>query len=698
MKKINVGIDLGTTYSAVAVFNRQRHEAEVLLNDCGAKYTPSVICIENGVVSIGEDAKKLQSEGNTNTAAFYKSMMGDKEYKVYIDGGEYTSEDLSREYLRVLKRTIEQENNVEIEGAVITVPAYFDEFQRVATRKAGIDAGFNVLKIINEPTSAIIAYGLTGRGKKNVLVYDLGGGTFDVTIASINGTNVDVLATHGNHQLGGKDWDAAIMEELVERFEDEYGINVESYPECYKELQVKCEEAKKKLTQTSSTTVIVQCEGYTGRYPITREFFDEQTSSLLTQTLMIIETTFERASKKTGRPFGWNDIDEVVLVGGSTRMPQVKDMIVRVYGKPPVTKKIDVDTIVAVGAAMQAELCTEGQMAIADAALPGESKSSSGGDSGLIVISASDIQDVTAHALGMLAKSKDGKDYINSEIIPKDSKLGKPFGKQYSFRGDTLEVYVLQGEERDPHEATILYKYIVTGMPSGVKNIINVNFLYNQNGVVDVSATLEDGTSLNVRQTEVTETIDEIIAKLKKEEAEAKKRSNVEVMFVIDISGSMSGTPIIKAKEAISDFVRQTNLSSTKVAILGFATSSKWFCNFTNNASTLNHAISSIIISDECGYGTSYKPLEVHGNSFSWGAGAKVIVVLTDGEWTNQASEIQASQKLKQKGITIYAVGVGDADTAFLDAIASQRGKKVDLSALSTTFKDIATSIATEID
>ena len=196
----------------------------------------------------------------------------------------------------------------------------------------------------------------------------------------------------------------------------------------------------------------------------------------------------------------------------------------------------------------------------------------------------------------------------------------------------------------------------------------------------------------------VTETIDEIIAKLKKEEAEAKKRSNVEVMFVIDISGSMSGTPIIKAKEAISDFVRQTNLSSTKVAILGFATSSKWFCNFTNNASTLNHAISSIIISDECGYGTSYKPLEVHGNSFSWGAGAKVIVVLTDGEWTNQASEIQASQKLKQKGITIYAVGVGDADTAFLDAIASQRGKKVDLSALSTTFKDIATSIATEID
>lgn len=169
--KINVGIDLGTTYSAVATFNKAKGAVEILKNDLDKNCTPSVVCIENGIVTIGEEAKDMQAAGNLNTAAFYKSMMGEKDYTVYIDGKEYTPEELSSEYLRVLKKNVEDANDIEIGGAVITVPAYFNEAQRTATMRAGKKAGLDVLKIINEPTSAIIAYGLTGSGRKNVMVY-----------------------------------------------------------------------------------------------------------------------------------------------------------------------------------------------------------------------------------------------------------------------------------------------------------------------------------------------------------------------------------------------------------------------------------------------------------------------------------------------------------------------------------------------
>ena len=694
--KINVGIDLGTTYSAVATFNKAKGAVEILKNDMDKACTPSVVCIENGTVTIGEEAKDMQASGNLNTAAFYKSMMGEKDYSIYMDGREYTPEDLSCEFLRALKKNIEEANGVEIDGAVITVPAYFNEAKRTAAMRAGQKAGLKVLKIINEPTSAIIAYGLTGSGRKNVMVYDLGGGTFDVTIATVDGAKVNVISTNGNHQLGGKDWDHTLVEELRNRFLDEYGVNIEDYPEEYKELQVKCEGVKKQLTSLSATSVTVQCEGYSGKYEISREFFDEQTANLLNETIILVNKCFD----EIGNGFGWHSLDEVVLVGGSTRMPQVKEMIIREYGKPPVTKNIDVDTIVAAGAAMQAQLCTENVLVIggASAARAGGTGGASAAGAVGLVIRGDDIQDITAHSLGMLALSKDETDYVNSIIIEKNSKMNEQFGRKYQFSGDKLDVYVLQGESKSPYDCDLLYKYVISGMPGGRKNSFTVNFLYNSNGVVEVNARLDDGTSLTAKQCEVTETIAEIIARLRKEREEAKKAKDIEIMFMLDTSYSMEGEPMRQAKSAIHEFVAGLNLAHTKVAILDFADRSRWACEFTNDAGKLSKTINSLDVDGPCGIANAETPLTRHGGEFKNSQAAKIIVVLTDGMWSDQASEVRTAKNLKASGITIYAVGFGGADESFLSQIASEKGaRKIDLSKLSSTFKEIASSIATEL-
>lgn len=692
--KINVGIDLGTTYSAVATFNQAKGTVEILKNDLDKNCTPSVICIENGVVTIGEEAKDMQASGNLNTAAFYKSMMGDKKYTVFIDNKEYTSEDLSREYLRVLKKNIEEANHVEIDGAVITVPAYFNEIQRKATRRAGEEAGFRVLKIINEPTSAIIAYGLIGSGKKNVMVYDLGGGTFDVTIAEVNGTKVRVLSTNGNHQLGGKDWDYVLWNELVQRFREEHQIDIEDYPDAYKELQVECENAKKRLTNLSSTTVTVKCGGHSGRYSVNRDFFDEQTVNLLNETILLVNQCFE----EIGNGFGWHSLDEVVLVGGSTRMPQVKERIIEEYRKPPITKNVDVDTIVAAGAAMQAQLCTENVLV-----LGGTSSRKNGGasgNSGGLVIRSSDIQDITAHSLGMLARSKDETDYVNSIIIQKNSKINESFGRRYQFRGKELNVYVLQGESESPYDCTLLYRYVISGMPHGKKNVFNVNFLYNSDGIVEANAELENGTLLTAKQCEVTEDISEIIARLQKEQEEAKHaRKEIEVVFMLDTSGSMAGDPIDQAKRTMHDFASDLlELDCVKIAILDFADRSRWVCGFTDDSLKLENAIDSLCVGGVCGICNDETPLSRHGHKFENSKATKIIAVLTDGVWNDQNSEMYAASKLKKSGITIYAVGFGGADRTFLEQIASPNcARKIDLRELRSTFKEIASSIATEL-
>jgi molecular chaperone DnaK len=688
---INVGIDLGTTYSAVAVFDDASGQVKVLKNSDDKNCTPSVTHIENGKVTIGEEAKSLQASGDLNAAAFYKSMMGEKGYTLYLDGKEYSPEELSGLYLRELIRDVSRHNNVQIDGAVITCPAYFNESQRLATQNAGKVAGLKVLKIINEPTAAIIAYGLTGEGKKNVMVYDLGGGTFDVTIAEVDGTGVRVLTTNGNHQLGGKNWDAVIADELKQKFFDEYNVNVEDNPEDYYQLRVQCEEIKKRLTAGSATTAVIQSQGYTGKYEVTRDFFYSATSSLLNETSFLIDRCFS----EIGGGFSWKNLDEVVLVGGSTRMPQVKEFVRHEYGREPVTKNIDVDTIVAAGAAMQAKLCVENRLVL-------------GGDSGTrtatlggsekkrLVITGDSIQDITSHSLGMLVFSKD-ETIVNSIILKKNSLLNTPFGKEYVFGGEKMDVFVLQGESVEPRDCTILYKYCVSGFTKGKKTDFILFFTYNQDGIVDVHVEAKDGTSLQVDKSVVNESIDEIINRLLREREEQKRKaSRAEIMFMVDTSGSMEGEPIRLAREALRDCMKELDLSRFTISIVNFADRGRFECRNENNARNIDRAISSLAI-DTCGNGNEETPLDSFGNKFSEKEFHHIIVVLTDGVWDDQPTEERASERLKGAGVTIYAIGFGGADERFLNKIASEKGaRKIDLSKLSQTFVEIAGSIATE--
>lgn len=520
MKKINVGIDLGTTYSAVAVFSQQTNRVEVLKNSLGKETTPSVICIENGNILIGEEAKDEQKSGNINTAAFYKSMMSNTSYSAYIDGSEFSAEDLSGLFLTELKKDIERANDVTIESAVITVPAYFDDKQREATIRAGQKAGLRVLKIINEPTAAIIAYGLTGDKNKNVMVYDLGGGTFDVTVAHIEGTSISVTATNGNHQLGGMNWDDILINEITDQFYSEFGVDIRSHSDDFKELQVKCEEAKKRLSSVTTTLIPASCEGNSGKYEVTREMFDDRTESLLNETFSLVNKCFEEISSQQKRSFGWKDIDEVVLVGGSTRMPQVKERILKEYGKAPVTKDINVDTIVATGAAMQAELCINNVIT-----LMGPKKNGSN-QSMCLTIRNSDIQDITAHSLGLLATSTISETeikFINSIILEKNSKIGIAKEKEYHVTSESTEIYVLQGESENPYECSLLDKYVLSNLKKGTMNDFSVAFLYNQNGVVEVTAKDSNGKPLSVQRVSLSEPLNAICNTL---ENEYKKAMN----------------------------------------------------------------------------------------------------------------------------------------------------------------------------
>lgn len=687
---MNVGIDLGTTYSAVAYFDKSKGEVVVLNNGEGEKTTPSVTCIEDGKVYIGNEAKSMMGQGDCNSVAFYKNMMGE-DYSFFIDNQEYSAEDISAMFLKELKRDIESANGIKIDGAVITVPAYFDELRRTATLNAGKRAGLKVLKIINEPTSAIIAYGLTGRDKKTAMVYDLGGGTFDVTIAEIDGTRVKVLTTNGDHSLGGKNWDSILFDDIAAKFEEEFNIDITSMPEEAAELQVQCEETKKKLTAMSETTVVVRCSGYVGKYRVTREEFEEKTLSLLNQTTMLIEKCFDDM-RKTDRSFGWKKIDEVVLVGGSTRMPQVKKMIMQSYGKEPVTKNINVDTIVAAGAAMQAELCTSDTLML-----------SVGGAGGGLTIRGADIEDITAHSLGMLTLADNDTDYKNSIILAKNSKIGVAQKKDYKLKSDQCEVYVLQGETEDPFDCSLLYKYTITGLTKWRENRFSVSFLYNQNGIVEVTVNDDGGRPLGVKQEKLSETLEELIARLKAEHEEMKNRiknQKIEALLIVDVSGSMDGDPIYEAQRAINQFIGACNPANTSVGIVRFANHSEVVCGMTNRYSNLNRASIKVAVDGVCGYGTDGRELfksclkEYTRDEYA----IKIALVLTDGDWCNAATAISEADAMKRSGVTLYAVGVGEADYSFLQKIASPGcAQMIDYSQLTKAFGDIAGNIAKEI-
>jgi molecular chaperone DnaK len=455
-----VGIDLGTTNSVVATLDGS--DPQVIANAEGQRTTPSVVAFaKNGDVLVGEQAKRQAITNPDRTVRSVKRHMGE-DWSIDVDGKTYTAQEISARILMKLKRDAETFLGETITEAVITVPAYFGDAQRQATKEAGQIAGLEVLRIVNEPTAASLAYGMDKSDDHLILVFDLGGGTFDVSVLEIGEGVFEVKSTSGDTHLGGDDWDQRVMDWLVKEFKNEHGVDLSQDPMALTRLKEAAEKAKIELSSVSETEVNLPFITATDSGPIhllktlSRSEFQKMTDDLVERT----RAPFQQAIKDAGVTV--SDIDHVILVGGSTRMPAVQQLVKELAGKDP-HQGVNPDEVVALGAAVQAGVLK-------------------GDVSGILLL------DVTPLTLGVETEGA-----VFTKMIERNTTIPTRRSEIFTTAADNqpeVEIHVLQGERAMAADNKSLGRFKLPGIAPAPRGIpqIEVTFDIDANGIVSVSA------------------------------------------------------------------------------------------------------------------------------------------------------------------------------------------------------------------